>query len=194
MKKIRIYPPIQLKKPKAGHLLIAEPLLNDDHFTRAVILLCEHSNEGSVGFILNQPSDFELQDLLKDITGKAHVVFKGGPVQNNTLHMLHRIPNILGAGLKIANGIYWGGSFDEIGDNESIGVKGRNDLRLFLGYSGWAPGQLENEVKEGTWLIATATDEIVFDTKHEDVWKKSISLLGEKYSYLAHIPTDPQLN
>ena len=194
MKKIRIYPPIQLKKPKAGQLLIAEPLLNDDYFTRAVILLCEHSNEGSVGFVLNQPSDFELQDLLIDIAEKSHVVFKGGPVQDNTLHMLHRIPAILGAGLKIANDIYWGGSFDELGDSRPKSVDSKNDLRLFLGYSGWAPGQLENELKEGTWLVANATDEIVFDTRHEDIWKKSISLLGEKYSYLAHIPTDPQLN
>jgi putative transcriptional regulator len=68
------------------------------------------------------------------------------------------------------------------------------DLRLFLGYSGWAPGQLEDEIKEGTWLIANATEEIIFGTSQNDIWKKSISLLGKEYAYLAHIPTDPQLN
>ncbi|MCF8451351.1 MAG: YqgE/AlgH family protein, partial [Taibaiella sp.] len=68
------------------------------------------------------------------------------------------------------------------------------DLRLFVGYSGWAPGQLEEEIKEGTWLIANATEDLLFHTNYEDIWKQAIALLGKKYAYLAHIPTDPQLN
>lgn len=194
MKKISIYPPVQYKKPKAGQLLIAEPLLSDDHFTRSVILLCEHSSEGSVGFVLNQKSDYKLHDLLTDFITNGPTVYKGGPVQKDTLHMIHKAPHILGAGMQIAKDVYWGGSFDEIKQIASSGVDIENDLRLFLGYSGWAPGQLEDEIKEGTWLLANATEDIIFGTSHKDIWKKSISLLGKEYAYLAHIPTDPQLN
>lgn len=194
MKQFSIYPPLTSTELRPGQLLIAEPLMNDMNFTRSVILLCEHGEEGSVGFVLNNPTDIQLNKLVQGMRADGPIVFKGGPVQMDTLHMLHRIPGALGHGKKIANGIYWGGSFDDLYDISTSNDCDDADVRLFLGYSGWGPGQLENEIKEGSWLVTNATEDILFGTCHDNVWKKAITLLGRKYAHLAHIPTDPQLN
>jgi putative transcriptional regulator len=194
MKQFSIYPPMNLKAPKAGQLLIAEPLLRDMNFTRSVILLCEHGEEGSVGFVLNQATDIKLGNLIKGIPSNGPVVYKGGPVQPDTLHLMHRVPRQLGGGKRIADGVYWGGSFDELYDLAAENSYVESDIRLFMGYSGWGPGQLEQEIKEGSWLIADVSEHLLFDTAFEDVWKQAIASLGRKYAHLAHIPTDPQLN
>jgi len=194
MKQFSIYPPLNIKALRAGQLLIAEPLLNDMNFTRSVILLCEHGEEGSVGFVLNQATDNKLGNLISGMPANGPLVYKGGPVQPDTLHLMHRIPRHLGQGKKIADGIYWGGSFDELYDLATQKDYNEADVRLFLGYSGWAPGQLEEEIKEGTWLVANVTEDILFGTSYENIWKKAIASLGKKYAHLAHIPTDPQLN
>ncbi len=194
MKQFSIYPPLELKAPRPGQLLIAEPLLNDVNFTRSVILLCEHGEAGSVGFVLNHSTDIKLKNLISDIPTNGPLIYKGGPVQPDTLHLMHRVPSHLGEGKKIADGIYWGGSFEELYDLATNKNYNEDDVRLFLGYSGWAPGQLEDEIKEGTWLIANGTEDIIFGTDHENIWKAAIATLGRKYAHLAHIPTDPQLN
>ncbi len=194
MKQFNIFPPAATTQPKTGNILIAEPLLNDPNFARSVILLCEHGDEGSVGFVLNHATDLTLNDLVPDIYASHISIYEGGPVQEDTLHMLHRAPGIINGGLEVVKGIYWGGSYDELKEVVWDDNSGKSTVRLFKGYSGWAPGQLENEIKEGTWLIANANDQLLFDTKTEDVWKKAIELLGKKYAYLANMPTDPQLN
>lgn len=194
MKQFSIYPPLTGIALKPGQLLIAEPLMNDMNFTRSVILLCEHSEEGSVGFVLNQPTEIKLHKLVQGMPANGPIVYKGGPVQTDTLHMLHRLPGALGHGSKIADGIFWGGSFDDLHDLSTRNNCDDADVRLFLGYSGWGPGQLEDEIREGSWLIAPANEDILFGTCHGDIWRKAIALLGKKYAHLAHIPTDPQLN
>ncbi len=193
MKQFSIYPPIQSVVPKPGQILIAEPLLSDTNFTRSVVLICEHSEEGSVGFVLNQATEIKLGKLIEGMSMTGPSVHSGGPVQTDTLHLLHRKPGLLG-GRDIAPGIYWGGSFDDLYELTQNHNYTEKDIRLFLGYSGWGPGQLEAEIKEGTWLIADATEDLIFDTQNDDLWKQAISLLGSNYRYLAHIPTDPQLN
>jgi len=194
MEQFNIFPVTSVKQPKSGQVLIAEPLLNDPNFTRSVILLCEHSNEGSVGFVLNQVTELTLNDLAKDIYASHIGIYQGGPVQADTLHMLHRVPGNITGGMEVAKGIYWGGSYDELKEMVWNDDCGPSDIRLFMGYSGWGPGQLEKEIKEGTWLITDATDQLLFDTDPQDIWKKAIELLGRKYAFLANMPTDPQMN
>ncbi len=194
MKQFSLYPPSATKAPKPGQILIAEPLLNDANFTRSVILLCEHSDEGSVGFVLNHPTEIRLGDIIDGLPSGGPTVFKGGPVQPDTLHLMHRVPHYLGQGKKITNGVYWGGSFDDLYDLATNKPVKESDIRLFLGYSGWAPGQLEDEIKEGTWLIADASEDMIFNASNDELWKLAIASLGRKYAHLAHIPTDPQMN
>jgi len=180
-------------KPASGKLLIAEPFLGDPGFSRAVVLLCEHGDEGSVGFILNQATEYTLGDLLPDIYTPELKIYKGGPVQADTLHMLHRLPEQLG-GIEVAPNVFWGGSYEGLRNLIVSGTYSPDDLHLFLGYSGWAPEQLVNEMKEGSWLVTSMVDKILFDTAPENIWKRSIALLGPDHSYLANMPTDPQLN
>jgi putative transcriptional regulator len=185
--------PVNNTKLIAGKLLIAEPFLTDPNFARSVILLCEHGDEGSVGFILNRPIELTLGDLLPDLFTPMLGVNKGGPVQLDTLHMLHRMPQILG-GNRVAKDIYWGGSYDHLQDMVSEKNFTGEDLRLFVGYAGWTPGQLEKEIDEGSWMISDATPDILFETDADRIWKKSIWKLGKEYAYLANMPLNPQLN
>jgi putative transcriptional regulator len=177
----------------SGKLLIAEPFLGDPGFSRSVVVLCEHSAEGSVGFILNHPTELTLSDLLADVFTPLLPVAQGGPVSLDTLHMVHRCPEILG-GNEIAPGIYWGGSYDMLREAVQNEQYDPADIRLFLGYSGWSPGQLEKELEEGSWLVAEITPAIVFDTPGDETWQQAIRDLGSDFAHLLHMPTNPQLN
>lgn len=180
-------------KLKSGQLLVAEPFLNDPNFSRAVIMLCEHGEDGSLGFILNSSTALELGELLPDFYSSVLSVGQGGPVQTDTLHMLHRLPEVFG-GNEVAEGMYWGGSFDALKDVIGVDTAVETDIRLFVGYAGWSTGQLEKEIEEGSWLIADFEQDIVFGSGGADMWKRAIESFGKKYSYLANMPLDPQLN
>ncbi|MCB0699918.1 MAG: YqgE/AlgH family protein [Chitinophagales bacterium] len=178
----------------SGKLLIAQPMMTDSIFSRSVVFLCEHSSEGSLGFILNKPTDLLIGDLLPDIISDDLTVKQGGPVQLDTLHILHRLPDILG-GTEVSEGVYWGGSFDvlrDMIDNKTFSQE--QSVNLFIGYSGWSSGQLEQEMKENSWLISKPTQDLLFDVDADDLWKQAIKSLGKEYTYLQNIPTNPQLN
>ena len=180
-------------KPAAGKLLIAEPFLTDPGFSRTVILLCEHGEEGSIGFVLNKPSANSISDLLPELDNPALTIFEGGPVQHDTLHMIHRIPDVMG-GLEIAPGLYWGGSYSDLSRVVEDGTASAGDMRLFIGYSGWDEGQLERELKEGSWLVAECRKALIFETDADKVWQDAVRSLGSGYAYLANMPLHPQLN
>ena len=181
--------------PEKGKLLIAGPFLSDPNFSRSVVLLCEHSSEGTIGFILNQPTALTLGDIVAglELYMPPLVLYQGGPVQPDTLHIIHRIPEVLG-GMPVAPGIYWGGSYEILQDIVKSNRYNERDLRLFIGYSGWTTGQLEREMKEGTWLVGDATPQLVFEDEAHTTWKKAIAALGKNFAYLANVPIDPQLN
>jgi putative transcriptional regulator len=179
--------------PGTGKLLIAEPMLGDPSFTRAVVLVCEHGPEGTVGFSLNRPTEHTLSDLLPELNTPLLPVFQGGPVQLDTLHMLHRTPLAFG-GTEIADGIYWGGSYEALQEAVMHNSYQPIDLRLFVGYSGWSAGQLEKELEEGSWIVANVTPELIFETDPEILWKKAIESLGPEFAYLMLMPVNPQLN
>ena len=176
-----------------GTLLIAEPFLNDPNFKRSVVLLCEHNEEGTLGFVLNNKSKYVVSDLLPDCPLSLLPIYEGGPVQMNTLHWIHRVPQLL-AGIEIVENIYWGSNFELLAGNLNNNMIAATDIRLFLGYSGWAAGQLKQECNEGAWLGANANSDIVFNTSTDAAWKQAIGLLGTKYKFLANIPINPQLN
>lgn len=177
----------------AGKLLIAQPFMSDSTFARTVVFLCEHGDEGALGFVLNHPTDVNVGDLLPDMYAPALNVNHGGPVQLDTLHVLHRIPENIG-GIEVRNGVYWGGSFDRLQETINLNGCSDTDVRLFVGYSGWSPGQLEDEMKEGSWLIADVSQDVLFETDADNIWEKAIYSLGSEYSYLANMPADPSLN
>lgn len=179
--------------PGVGKLLIAEPFLKDSNFSRTVIMLCEHDEKGTVGFILNHLTEMTLSDILPELYPANAAIYEGGPVQTDTLHMLHSVPEVLG-GNEIAPGVYWGGSYEVLQEIIRDNSYDPAYIRLFVGYSGWSAGQLDKELEEGSWFVAELPENILFKTKAENIWKDAIGHLGDGYKFVANMPINPQLN
>ena len=177
-----------------GILLIADPFLKDPNFLRTVVLLCDHTAEGSFGFVLNKKIEQTLNELLNNFDGFQLPVYYGGPVQTDTIHFVHQYPGLIPDAVKISNDIYWGGNFETVSaliKNNSINP---NKIKFFIGYSGWGNGQLSGELDEKSWLTVAATKNLVFNTQPAEVWKGSLEHLGGDYEMLVNFPIDPQLN
>jgi putative transcriptional regulator len=180
--------------PKAGRLLVSEPYLPDPNFERTIILLCEHNDEGTIGFILNKPSLSRLTEILSEVNSFQEIVNIGGPVQQDTLHYLHKKKGVNGA-VEIVDGIYWGGEFDQIISSLELGELTESDIKFFLGYSGWSPGQLAEELETKSWIVSDqVSTELIFETAPEEMWKKVLKEMGGRFSMFANYPVDPQMN
>lgn len=181
-------------EPAAGILLIADPFLKDPNFLRTVVLLCEHQEQGSLGFILNKQIEQTLDELITGMEGHKLPVYYGGPVQMDTIHFLHQYPDLIPESVKVNNDIYWGGNFESLTaliKNKSIDL---NKIKFFIGYSGWGNDQLHGELKEKSWLTVSANRKLVFNTNDDEIWKGSLQELGGEYEMMINYPIDPQLN
>jgi len=181
--------------PEKGDLLISEPYLPDPNFERTVILLCEHDENGSFGFVLNKPAQPSLAELVEEVGSFDAQVYIGGPVQQNTLHFLHRSPIHLKGDREILNKIYWGIDFENLLTALNTHQVGESDLKFFVGYSGWSPGQLMDELKAKSWIVLkNATPEMVFEVDANELWKEALKTKGGKFRVISNYPTDPRLN
>ena len=181
-------------QPGPGILLIADPFLKDPNFKRTVVFLCEHQPEGTFGFVLNRLYDYKLNELVNNAGDLALPVYYGGPVQMDTIHFLHQYPNQIPGATEVLKGVYWGGDFETALQLLRSGEIDAGKIRFFIGYSGWGEGQLEDELKEKSWLLAKALRKIIFHGEINEIWKESIRLLGGDYEMLINFPIDPQLN
>ncbi|MBO9633778.1 MAG: YqgE/AlgH family protein [Chitinophagaceae bacterium] len=180
--------------PGPGTLLIAEPFLKDPNFMRTVVFLCDHQEEGSFGFVINKTFNHTLDELMNDLEELKLPVYYGGPVQMDTIHFLHQYPDLIPGSFEVMDGIYWGGDFETAIALIKEGSLDLNKIRFFIGYSGWGNGQLNDELKEKSWLTAHATRKLVFHKKIDDIWKDALKELGGDYEMMANYPIDPQLN
>lgn len=176
-----------------GILLISDPFLKDPNFRRTVIFLCEHNKDGSFGFVLNKKMTLDLSDLITDAEGIHLPVYEGGPVQKDTIHFLHRCPGKVG-GVEVETGIFWGGDFTAAITLLKENELDADDIRFFLGYSGWGEGQLDGELAEKSWIVREANTQLVFNINTQQVWKNALHDLGGEYSQMTNYPIDPQLN
>lgn len=183
----------QKTEPSKGNLLISAPFLNDI-FKRSVILLTEHNEDGTVGFIINKPTDFKLHEVIEDFPEFDAKVFLGGPVQQNTLNFIHKANHLLEGGYEIADGLYWNGNFELLKILIQNGSLDPDDFKFFLGYAGWSPEQLENEIKLNSWYLKDPTIENMFDVESERLWSKILKSMGRDYSIISTFPEDPSVN
>ncbi len=182
-------------KPEKGDLLISEPFLPDPNFQRTVVLICEHGADGSFGFVLNKQSLIKGMDVLEDAESFDAPLYVGGPVQQDTLHFIHRQVAEIGGGADLGEGIRWGGNFEQLMSLIRSGVANMEDFKFFLGYSGWGKGQLEEELEQNSWIIyKSATAEDIFDTQPDFLWRECLKKMGGKYKIISNYPTDPRLN
>lgn len=185
----------KMVNPEKGDLLISEPYLPDPNFERTVIYLCEHDENGTIGFVLNKPSQATFGEVLSEAEGFEAPLYVGGPVQQDSLHFIHRAHDQVEGGLEVKNGIIWGGNFDELLSTINLGTLRDSDYRFFVGYSGWSPGQLEEELKAKAWIVyKNATPEFLFDIEASELWPHVLKNMGGKYKVIANYPLDPRLN
>lgn len=177
-----------------GLLLISDPFLKDPNFTRTVVLICDHQVEGSFGFILNKLYHQTLNELVNDITDLKIPVFYGGPVQKDTLHFIHKRPDLIEGGMEIMDGIFWGGDFEIVINLLRDKAIKQTEIRFFIGYSGWGDGQLQQELATKNWITRNCTQRLVFYKNTDFLWKEALHDLGGEYAQMMNYPTDPQLN
>lgn len=182
-------------EPKRGDLLISEPYLPDPNFERTVVLICEHDENGTVGFVLNKPATIGLGEAVEDLSHVDADLFVGGPVQQDTLHFLHRSEFLKNKANLVSDQIYWGGDFEKLSSLSNTGQIDSKDIRFFIGYSGWSEGQLNSELKEKSWIVfQNASSPLIFDTPSENLWKHVLQQMGGKFKLISNYPADPRLN
>ena len=183
------------KVARQGMVLISEPFLNDTYFKRSVVLLTEHSEEGSVGFVLNKPIDLSVNDVLNDFPEVDAEISIGGPVNTNTIHYIHTLGEKIPNSVKVLDNLYWGGDFDGLRDLIMQGSILSNQVRFFLGYSGWSPKQLDNELSENAWLVSEMNAEQIMKGPDNDLWRKILEKSGnKKYRTWVNFPENPGMN
>ena len=182
-------------EPRKGDLLISEPFLADPNFARTVILLCEHNDEGSFGFVLNKLSQIKLNELIEGVGDRQDDIYIGGPVQQNTLQFIHRNDGLIEGGSEVRDGIFWGGNFEQMLTMMESKLIKPDDINFFVGYSGWVSGQLKSELEINSWIISRNVNiEQIFDTDVNSLWKEVLNTMGGKFKVVANFPVDPRLN
>ena len=185
---------MSLLVPQKGRLLIAEPsILNDDSFNRSIILLTEHNEKSSVGFILNRPLKITIKDIIPEIDCNF-TVYQGGPVEQDNLYFVHRVPDLIPNSLEVSEGIFWGGNFESLKELLSTQQLNGDDIRFFLGYSGWGSHQLEEELRGSSWFVSENDFSNIFNVDNESLWKNKLLQKGGEYKIWANAPSDIHLN
>jgi putative transcriptional regulator len=178
-----------------GKILIAEPsIIGDISFNRSIILLVEHGNNGSIGFILNKPMNLNISDLIPEIESNFKI-YNGGPVQQDNLYFIHKISDLIPESIMISEGLYWSGNFEYVLKLIKKGEINKNDIRFFLGYSGWDSNQLNDELNNNTWILSeNSHNKNIITVADEVFWKNKMLDLGGEYSLWSNAPEHPSHN
>jgi len=190
-----------------GRLLIATPVIDDDTFLRAVVIIVNHTDEGSLGVVLNRPSDSPVQEALprwNDLISEPTVVFNGGPVDpstgvalglvndpdafdqpaeaNTAADVAARVPGM--RGLVTVN----------LDGDPAFAAAYVTKMRMFSGYAGWSAGQLSGEIVAGAWFVVDASPDDVLTDEPDDLWETILKRQPGQTRWFANYPTDPAVN
>ena len=180
---------------KKGNILYADPTLNNDlNFSRSVMILVEENNVGYVGFIINKKSIYSTLDLIPEIKENFEI-FDGGPVEKENLYFIHNVPGLIKNSIEIKENLYWGGNFEHVVELINKKKIKKNNIKFFLGYSGWNKDQLLNELETKSWIISE--DEKLDEKTFNDsiyLWKDKLIELGGEYLIWSNSPDNPQHN
>lgn len=181
-------------RPDQGRVLISEPFTADFYFKRSVVLLADHSEEGSFGLIMNKPLNIPFDEVVKGFPKFNGKVFLGGPCKVNTVYYLHRLGYLIDGSKEIIPGLYWGGDAQQISDLILMRKISEEDIMFFVGYAGWSSGQLESELRSNSWVVSSATNETLSTVSHENLWSHLLNRLGKNYSFWKNFPVAPNHN
>lgn len=175
-----------------GHLLVASPALVDPNFARAVVLITEHNEEGALGVVLNRPSETPVEDVvpaLAEIEG-VDFLYMGGPVRPEAVVVLGEFRDTEAAAWIAVADV---GFVSADAENEDLPEKVRR-ARVYAGFSGWGPGQLEGEIEEEAWIVEPPLPPELFASDPEHLWAEVLERKGGHYALVARMPLDPSLN
>ena len=181
-------------KPEPGKLLIAEPFLDDPYFKRSVVLLTEHNENGTIGFILNKPIEIKLKDAVGELPPIDSNIHLGGPVARETLHFLHTEGDLIDGSLEIMKGLFWGGNFETLKKLIELDKIKPEAVKFFVGYSGWEPKQLDKELKLNSWIVLEAKVDDIMKRNTANLWKDILKEKGKEFGVIADFPEDPNMN
>ncbi len=173
---------------KTGNVLLAEPFMLDPNFKRSAVILCEHTDEGSIGFIMNKPIKMNVDDLIEEFPEFISEVLFGGPVQTDTIHYVHNVGDLLEDSVQITQSLYWGGDFEKLKFLISSNLIKPHNIRFFIGYSGWSEGQLNDELNLGSWVLTDMDPNYLFNTEPDLLWQQAMENKGSTFSVIAQIP------
>ena len=176
--------------PGSGQLLISEPFLADPNFRKTVILLCEHEDEGSIGFVLNRLLAYRTDEVIPGLLDVNFPIFYGGPVEENSLHFIHTCGNQIPHSFPIGAGLFWGGELEAINKLLAEGKASMSDFKFFIGYSGWGVGQLSDEIEQKAWWLSKLDSTSVLCDDLEEIWPMAVKNMGPDFAYLANAPED----
>lgn len=182
--------------PGQGSILISEPFLQDAYFQRSVVLLVEHTEEGSMGFVLNKKTELQVNTFFPELEDLPEMpIFLGGPVSPNRLFFIHSLGDlIIPNSVKLTDHLYFDGQFEALKRYILKGHPIEGRVKFFLGYSGWTEGQLGNEIKRNSWVVSHASDNNIMLANGETFWKHSLESLGSQYKTWTKYPKEPSLN
>lgn len=175
-----------------GNILIAQPALYDYTFNRSVILITEHNEHGSVGFILNKPLHQTVNLFVSELKSTSQV-YEGGPVETQNIYYIHKRPDLISESESIGNGLFWSGNYEDVKNSVNNGLIHDDEIRFYLGYSGWAENQLQTEVNDNSWIVMN--DEVdIFQEWSHNLWKQQMKSLGGEHLIWLNTPADPTMN
>ena len=177
-----------------GQLLIAAPSLEDPNFARTVVVVGEHTPEGALGVVLNRPSDTAVAEAVPDLAALVDdddVVHVGGPVQASAVLVLAEFaPQAAGRGQMVLEDV----GFLAVEDDPPAASDGWLRARVFAGYAGWGPGQLESELEREDWIVEPCRTDDVFASAPDRLWSHVLERKGGRYRLVARMPVDPSVN
>ena len=181
--------------PKPGNLLLSEPTMDDFHFGRSVVLLIDHSpSEGTFGIIMNKTLNVKLNEIVDAFPDFDAPVYLGGPVAENQVFFMHTLGDLIPGTCKIMEGLYWGGDPEILNSLIEQGIADKHNVRFFLGYSGWNPGQLVEELIRNSWAVCSTNSKFLLTTPTDQLWKACVTSMGKKYELWTRYPKHPADN
>lgn len=181
--------------PKQGDILISEPLMNNFHFGRSVVLLVDHSEaDGTFGVIVNKQLDVSVNQLVDDFPDFDAPIYLGGPVAEDQIFFMHTLGNLIPDACKIMEGLYWGGDNKTLDTLIATGIANEDNVRFFLGYSGWESGQLVGELVRNSWLVSHVSTDRLLTTTPSKMWETYVNKLGKDYEMWNRFPMNAEDN
>ncbi len=180
-------------KPKVGSLLISEPFNPEPTFKRSVVLISQHSGKGTIGFIINKPTQLKVYEALDDFPEFDAPVYWGGAIKLDSIYYLHSIENLEGA-IKLAEGLYWGGDYQQLKVMIEAGEVTPEQIKFMAGYSAWPAKSLEKEISIDNWWVTEADQYSVLIAEPTIIWGKKLTSMGHVYGIMNDFPEDPSLN